>query len=327
MRKTGAYRVYTQSNYNIGLVMHLLNHSSEAMTLTYLGLDLDKKHSELLTYEHTIGTLFDRVGTIFVRSSDNILINNFVNIEAVGMYANYLLVINNVQSIIWTTLTSIVSNIGVKLSDHSVKTSEKEDMFYKYFSMNYLLSFILGIGLTFNMNGFIQLWLGKQFLFPFLTTILIGINFFIQGVRTTSLLFINALGLNWFQKYKAIVESILNILLSVFFAKYLSLGINGILIGTISSTIIVPLFFEPYTVIHNGISSGFRKYLKINMFFILVSIIGFLGIFLLKAQVPSIFSVQNVGDFVILMLYSMIYAILFTSIFFLNKVTRKAFFR
>lgn len=39
MRKTGAYRVYVQSNYNIGLVMQLLNHSSEAMTLAYLGLD------------------------------------------------------------------------------------------------------------------------------------------------------------------------------------------------------------------------------------------------------------------------------------------------
>lgn len=39
MRKTGAYRVYTQSNYNIGLVMTLLNHSSEAMTLKYLRLD------------------------------------------------------------------------------------------------------------------------------------------------------------------------------------------------------------------------------------------------------------------------------------------------
>ena len=39
MRKTGAYRVYVQSNYNIGLVMKLLNHSSEAMTLGYLGLD------------------------------------------------------------------------------------------------------------------------------------------------------------------------------------------------------------------------------------------------------------------------------------------------
>ena len=39
MRKTGAYRVYVQTNYNIGLVMSLLNHSSEAMTLRYLGLD------------------------------------------------------------------------------------------------------------------------------------------------------------------------------------------------------------------------------------------------------------------------------------------------
>lgn len=39
MCKTGAYRVYTQTNYNIGLVMQLLNHSSEAMTLAYLGLD------------------------------------------------------------------------------------------------------------------------------------------------------------------------------------------------------------------------------------------------------------------------------------------------
>ena len=37
MSKTGAYRVYTQSNYNIGLVVNFLNHSSEAMTLAYLG--------------------------------------------------------------------------------------------------------------------------------------------------------------------------------------------------------------------------------------------------------------------------------------------------
>ncbi|TPR13701.1 site-specific integrase [Apilactobacillus timberlakei] len=41
MRKTGAYRVYVQTNYDIGLVMNLLNHSSQSMTLKYLGLDRD----------------------------------------------------------------------------------------------------------------------------------------------------------------------------------------------------------------------------------------------------------------------------------------------
>lgn len=39
IRKTGTYRVHTQAHHNIDLVMHLLNHSSEAMALTYLGLD------------------------------------------------------------------------------------------------------------------------------------------------------------------------------------------------------------------------------------------------------------------------------------------------
>lgn len=43
MRKTGAYRVYEQSGHNIGLVMKLLNHSSEAMTLAYLGLDQESR--------------------------------------------------------------------------------------------------------------------------------------------------------------------------------------------------------------------------------------------------------------------------------------------
>lgn len=47
MRKTGAYRVYVQSNYDIGLVMSLLNHSSQTMTLRYLGLDQVSKEKKL----------------------------------------------------------------------------------------------------------------------------------------------------------------------------------------------------------------------------------------------------------------------------------------
>lgn len=43
MRKTGAYRVYQQTNHNIALVMKLLNHSSEQMTLAYLGLDQEER--------------------------------------------------------------------------------------------------------------------------------------------------------------------------------------------------------------------------------------------------------------------------------------------
>lgn len=50
MRKTGAYRVYEQSNHNIALVMQLLNHSSEKVTLAYLGLDKEAR-------EHILDTI------------------------------------------------------------------------------------------------------------------------------------------------------------------------------------------------------------------------------------------------------------------------------
>ncbi|GAJ26844.1 integrase/recombinase plasmid associated [Liquorilactobacillus sucicola DSM 21376 = JCM 15457] len=47
MRKTGAYIVYKETNYNIGLVMQLLNHSSQRATLEYLGLDQFSRESIL----------------------------------------------------------------------------------------------------------------------------------------------------------------------------------------------------------------------------------------------------------------------------------------
>ena len=47
MRKTGAVMIYEQTGHNIGFVEHLLNHSSEAMTLRYLGFEEERKE-ELL---------------------------------------------------------------------------------------------------------------------------------------------------------------------------------------------------------------------------------------------------------------------------------------
>lgn len=47
MRKTGAYRVYQQTGHDIALVMKLLNHSSAAMTLSYLGLEQESREQIL----------------------------------------------------------------------------------------------------------------------------------------------------------------------------------------------------------------------------------------------------------------------------------------
>ena len=47
MRKTGAVMIYEQTGHNIGFVSHLLNHSSESMTLRYLGFEEERKEALL----------------------------------------------------------------------------------------------------------------------------------------------------------------------------------------------------------------------------------------------------------------------------------------
>jgi integrase len=48
MRKTFAYHVYQQSKKNLGLVQKLLNHSSSADTLRYIGIEEDDMDSAYL---------------------------------------------------------------------------------------------------------------------------------------------------------------------------------------------------------------------------------------------------------------------------------------
>lgn len=43
MRKTWGYWTYKMSRYNIGLIMDALNHSDQAVTLRYIGIDQDQK--------------------------------------------------------------------------------------------------------------------------------------------------------------------------------------------------------------------------------------------------------------------------------------------
>lgn len=43
MRKTWGYWTYKASKYNIGLIMDVFNHSSQKMTLRYIGISQDQK--------------------------------------------------------------------------------------------------------------------------------------------------------------------------------------------------------------------------------------------------------------------------------------------
>ena len=261
---------------------------------------LDKK--ELNTISKNVrAMLFHKIGGVVVNSTDNILISKLVGLIAVGMYSNYYLITSALDTItaqFFNAITASVGNLGACTNSKKVK-----ETFNTTFFLNYLIYGVITVCLLILFNPFIEVWLGKKYLFDFGVVLVITICFYLKGIRKTCLTFKDALGLFWQDRYKPIIESIINLVASIILGiKY---GVLGIFMGTIISTVTTSLWIEPYILYkyyfkENIIDYLYRfirytlvvvlTYLIVQKIVILISINGILGL-LIKGVVSLILSI------------------------------------
>lgn len=261
---------------------------------------LDKK--ELNTISKNVrAMLFHKIGGVVVNSTDNILISKLVGLIAVGMYSNYYLITSALDTItaqFFNAITASVGNLGACTNSKKVK-----ETFNTTFFLNYLIYGVITICLLILFNPFIEVWLGKKYLFDFGVVLVITICFYLKGIRKTCLTFKDALGLFWQDRYKPIIESIINLVASIILGiKY---GVLGVFMGTIISTVTTSLWIEPYVLYkyyfkENIIDYLYRfikytlvvvlTYLIVQKIVILISINGILGL-LIKGVVSLILSI------------------------------------
>jgi len=119
---------------------------------------------------------------------------------------------------------------------------------------------ILAIGLLIMLviaNPFYDFWLDGKVKVPFLLSLLMGVFVLMQSWNTIFVHFINGVGKVKLQRNIAIFGAILNIPLSIFFAKYLRMGISGVIFATVLGTFI-GIVISPlqYFMIINGKAKG-----------------------------------------------------------------------
>lgn len=195
--------------------------------------------------KNTTAMVAHKIGSIIVNGTDNLLISYFVGIMYVGIYSNYLMVINGLTSVYQLLFKSITASIG-NLGATEKNSKYAVDVFYR---LNFITGWLYGFSmvcLIVLFNSFIEIWIGKNYLFPQYIVIIIAANFYISGMRKSVLTFREAYGLYWYDRYKPMVEALLNFVLSIVLAN--KWGIAGILIGTFISTISVPFWVEPYVL-------------------------------------------------------------------------------
>ena len=116
----------------------------------------------------------------------------------------------------------------------------------KLFFIGYWMAGIAGICLWELLNPFVELAFGKQYLFAENIVLILCINFFIDQARRPILIFKESMGLFWYDRYKAVAEAGINLVISVILAMYF--GVAGVFLGTLCSTVLTSVWVEPYII-------------------------------------------------------------------------------
>ena len=204
--------------------------------------------------------LMHKIGNVVVNNTDNLLISSFVGIISAGIYSNYYLIIGSVRQVLEQAMLGVAASVGnLGVTEENEKIGR---IFNSLFFIGYWLFGFAGVCLLELLNPFVKLAFGKKYLFPKEIVLILCINFFINGMRRAVLIFKESMGLFWNDRYKAIAEAVLNLVISILLVTHF--GVAGVFAGTFCSTVLTSVWVEPYVIykyrLKKPVTSFFVKY-------------------------------------------------------------------
>lgn len=220
------------------LVNHVINKE-----YPYLKEKVNEKlpKEELKTIATNIKALmYHKAGSYVLTASDNIIISKFIGIVTVGVYSNYVLIVNMINSFITVLINNVTASFG------NLIAKEDGEKSLKVFNEMNLICFILyGVASVCFVNlftPFIELFFGEKFVLPIVVVLLISINNFLVGLNLVPITIQSAAGLYNNDRYVPLIQSFVNIFISV--ALVFPFGIVGVLLGTLISQFL-PVIIKP----------------------------------------------------------------------------------
>lgn len=211
-----------------------------------------------------------KIGGILVNTADSIIISSFIGILILGKYSNYTAIViamTSVLTLCFTPLTSVVGHMFVEEGRETAK---------KYCGVFHTLNFVLGmvffLGYYAVADNLVGVLFGAELELAKSVSFVITLNYFIQFMRQGCMLFRDATGTFYNDRWKPLFEGIINIGLSVLFVCVFPEDYK--VVGVIAATIITNLFIchiiEPYVLYKHAFRSGMKQYYMQNYAYILI---------------------------------------------------------
>ena len=233
---------------------------------------VDKLYPQIKEQEHASGTLqkaerkklfadvralsLYRISVTMINSTDSIIISSFLGTSLVGKVSNYNLIVTGALKVITQIFSAIKPSIG------NLAATSNKDKQYAIFNKLDFLAFFFACFVSSMLFGLINpaiiVWIGEEYLLSLPVVMTIIANLYIaimvlppESFRTANGLFIHG-------KYRPLIMTILNIVLSLLLV--INFGVFGVLIATVISRVLTQVWYDPYLVFSRVFQRGVKEY-------------------------------------------------------------------
>lgn len=205
-----------------------------------------------------------KIGNALVNTVDSVIISAFVGVIILGKYSNYTIIATSLISIIslvFTPLTSIIGHMFVSESPEKMKKS-----FELFHLVNYLIAFLFFGGYYAIIDDLIFIMFGSELSLAGVVVKCVTINYFLQFLRKATLMFRDASGAFYNDRWKPLIEGVTNLVLSLLFVMVMpdEYNVAGVIIATIITSLLICHTVEPYILYKNALCSSPKKHYITN---------------------------------------------------------------
>lgn len=248
-----------------------------SMTVNKMFPDIIKKGP---TQKVDFSGLKNRIGGLFLskvcgttrNSLDSIFISSFLGLTSVAMYSNYYYILTSVHSIIIAIGSGILAGVGNSIAKENVKKN-----YLDFRKINFIYMWIVSwcaCCLICLYQHFMYLWMGNSLSFSNGIMILFCIYFYLLAMTDIKNVYTDACGLWWENRYRSILETIVNLVLNWTLGYYF--GVLGILLATIITIVVINTIYGTIILFKHYFTneSVMRLFSKQLYYFIVASIVS-----------------------------------------------------
>lgn len=219
------------------------------------GKVLIKKYPEVMSY---IKQLFiQKISSVVQYQTVPFLVYAFVNLKIVAFYGNYTIITDKLSQFVNSFLESSGASIGNLIAEGDMLKIKR--LFWELISMRYFIGGTIAFAIYILMDPFISLWLGSEYLLPHNILLLITLNVFISYTRGGVMQFLYGFGL-FYDIWAPISEIIINLSVAIVGGHFW--GLPGVILGGLTSQILIVGIWKPYFLFKQGFRESVWIYWK-----------------------------------------------------------------